>query len=406
MRVLFVLSQRPELTGSGITVDALVRESVAAGHQVWVLCGVPVGQPVPEVGGLARARVKTVTFGEGGDLPFPVPGMSDVMPYESTVWSAMDAGELGAYRRVWRERLSAAIRDCQPDLVHSNHLWIVTSLLFEVRGSIPSVAHCHATGLRQMELCPHLRADVIAGLRGHDAFLVLHGEHAKQVSETLGVPAARVHEVGAGYREDLFQVRGAPPAAARQGHLIFVGKYSAAKGLPWLLDACDALWREGAEFVLHVVGEGAGAQADALRERMRRLAPQVVIHGRLDQPALARVMRRCSVLVLPSLYEGLPLVLAEARACGCRLISTALPGVLKRLAPHFSENLEVVDVPRLIGPDQPDERDLPAFTERLKQAVEGSLGRLPQEPDPSELESFTWGEVFRRVERVWRACRT
>mgnify|MGYP000532501899 CR=1 FL=1 len=44
-----------------------------------------------------------------------------------------------------------------------------------------------------------------------------------------------------------------------------------------------------------------------------------------DQPALAELMRRCAVLVLPSFYEGVPLVLAEARACGCRLVATDLP---------------------------------------------------------------------------------
>ena len=57
------------------------------------------------------------------------------------------------------------------------------------------------------------------------------------------------------------------------------------------------------------------------------------------QPQLAALMGRCHAFVLPSFYEGLPLVLAEARACGCRLVATALSGVVSQLAPPLGEDL-------------------------------------------------------------------
>ena len=44
-------------------------------------------------------------------------------------------------------------------------------------------------------------------------------------------------------------------------------------------------------------------------------------------------------MVLPSFYEGVPLVLAEAAACGCRLVATALPGVREALAPRFRDRV-------------------------------------------------------------------
>ena len=360
MRVLFVLSQRPELTGSGITLDALVRESAAAGHQPHVLCGVPFGETVPAVGGLPPDRVHTVTFGPGGRLPFPIPGMSDVMPYPSTVWSAMTPPMLADYRAEWRRALADAARACAPDLVHCNHLWLMSALAPDVLGPVPTVAQCHATGLRQMALCPHLRDEVIAGLAGHTGYLVSHADHARRVAELLAVPPARVHEVGAGFREDLFHARTAAPDAGRRGHLLYVGKYAAAKGLPWLLDACETRWLAGNSLILHVAGDGAGREAEQLRARMVALAPRVVMHGRLDQPALADLMRRCAALVLPSFYEGLPLVLAEARACGCRLVSTALTGIVTGLAPALGDDLALVEPPRLVGPDTPVAADLPA----------------------------------------------
>jgi len=400
MRILFLLSQRPELTGSGITLDALVRQASAHGHEPWVLCGVPVDEPVPSVGGLPPERVLTVTFGDGGALPYAVPGMSDVMPYRSTVWSAMTEPQLQAYRETWRTALVAAAGTVRPDIIHTNHLWLMSSLATTALPDVPMVAHCHATGLRQMALCPHLRDEVVAGLGRLSGVVVLHQDHAAQVVDTLGLSPERVHEVGAGYRDDLFHDRGAvnPP-----GHLLYVGKFAAAKGVPWLLDACEILWATGAEFTLHVAGAG---DAD-LSRRLADLAPRVIVHGRLAQPELADLMRRCSALVLPSFYEGLPLVLAEARACGCRLVSTALPGVVRRLAPAFTEALTLVPMPRLEGPDTPVADDLPAFTEALKRAMADTLGAPTMAVGSDELTPLTWSSVYERVATAWaKAVRT
>jgi len=397
MRPLFVLSQRPELTGSGITVDSLVRLAAAAGHEPWVLCGVPVDEPRPTVGGLPPERILTVTFGPGGDLPYPVPGMSDVMPYASTVWSSMTETMLDQYRRVWRERLMQACASVEPDLLHLNHCWLMAALAADVLPDIPSLAHCHATGLRQMQLCPHLRDEVVNGLRKIDRFAVLHAEHAALLADILDIANDRITEVGAGYRQDIFHDTG----ENRSGHLLFVGKFAAAKGLPWLLDACEQRWRDGHEFTLHIAGDGAGEEAEELRRRMQRLAPQVVMHGRLTQPELGALMKTMAALVLPSFYEGLPLVLAEARACGCRLVSTALPGVVGRLAPAIGDDLILVEPPRLEGPDTPVVADLPIFTERLAQAIDNALGYGPSPAAPAQLAPFTWSTVFQHVETDW-----
>ena len=94
-KVLHILSQRPGRTGSGITLDALVRQAGAADWTQRALVGVPAGEVRPEVGGLDPELVARVTFGrDDADLPFPVPGMSDVMPYPSSVWSTLSDRQL------------------------------------------------------------------------------------------------------------------------------------------------------------------------------------------------------------------------------------------------------------------------------------------------------------------------
>lgn len=399
-RVLHLLSQRPSLTGSGVTLDALVRHAAARGWEQWVVAGVPADHPRPEVGGLDDERILPLVFGRE-ELAFPLPGMSDVMPYPSTRFSSMTADQLAAYRSAWRAHLRAAVERARPDLIHVHHVWLLAAMVKEVSPGLPVVNQCHATGLRQMVLCPHLSDEVKQGCARNERFVVLHQGHAEELSRALDLSPDRIDVVGAGYRDDLFHPRGRDEVACSR-RLIYVGKYSAAKGLPWLLDAVERL--PGIE--LHVAGSGSGPEAAELERRMQGMA-RVKLHGHLDQPALAELMRRCAVCVLPSFYEGVPLVLVEAMACGCRLVATQLPGVVDQLAPHLGDALELVPLPRLDGVDTPHRADLPAFVERLGEALERALIRPPLLGSQRaidlarSLEPFAWGAVFRRVERVW-----
>ncbi len=398
-RILHVLSQRPSRTGSGITLDALVRLAGAAGWEQRVACGVPLDDPSPDVGDLPEDRIHPLLFGTPS-LPFPVPGMSDVMPYLSTRWSGMSDRQLADYRHAWDAHLRILVDRFRPDVIHCHHLWIVASMLKDVAPETPAVAHCHATGFRQMELCPHLADDIVRRVARNDRFVVLHEGHAEEVVRRLGVTPDRVIVSGAGYRDDLFHTTNRDPASGPR--LVYVGKYAHAKGLPWLLDTVTRLARRHPGLELHVAGSGAGPEAAALAERMTAMAPTVVLHGALPQPALADLLRRASVCVLPSFYEGVPLVLVEAAACGCRLVATDVPGVRDTIAPRLGDVLEVVPRPRLDGPDTPVADDLPAFIDRLGAALDRALAAGTVTPDPSALAPFTWGAVFSRVEAVWR----
>jgi glycosyltransferase involved in cell wall biosynthesis len=397
-KVLHILSQRPGRTGSGITLDSLVRQAAAAGHDQRALVGVPPEEERPEVGGLGQELVEKVVFGAAdptADLPFDLPGMSDVMPYPSTVWSTLTAGHLELYRKVWKHRIARLVEDFRPDIIHTNHVWLMSSLVPDAAPGVPAVCACHATGLRQMDLCPHLKDEVVRGCRRIERFAVLREDHRSRLAGVLGVDPGRIAVTGAGYREDLF--RPGPESAREAGTLLYVGKYSEAKGLPWLLDALADL-APGVR--LHVAGGGAGSEAERLRARMAAMPDRVTLHGMLDQPALADLMRRCAVCVLPSFYEGVPLVLVEAAACGCRIVATDLPGVRERIAPVLGPWATLVAPPRLAGVDRPVPEDLPAFTRRLAEALDRGLRRRPESrPD---LDVFTWGAVFGRVAAVWR----
>ena len=398
LRVLHLLSQRPGRTGSGVTLDALVRHGNAAGHEQRVLVGTPAEDPQPVVGDLPSGQVTPLTFGAGA-LGSDLPGMSDVMPYVSSRFTCLEPGQVEDYRRAWRQALEQVIQDFRPQVVHSHHIWLLSSWVKDwLPETTPVLTHCHATGFRQMRLCPHLAEPVIRGCARNEAFCVLHGGHAVELAQTLGVASERIHRIGAGYREDLFHCRGR--SFQKSKRMLFVGKLSQAKGLPSLLDAFAAMMpEEGAE--LWVVGSGGAPESEALLKRMAGMA-RVRMFGAVDQARLADLMRQVDVCVLPSFYEGLPLVLVEAQACGCRLVASDLEGIRRELAPGLGDTLSLVSLPTLRGVDEPEPAALGAFAADLRRACTRALAAGPVRPDAEFLKGYSWAAVFSRVEQIWK----
>ena len=116
--------------------------------------------------------------------------------------------------------------------------------------------------------------------------------------------------------------------------------------MPALVDAfADVTAREGFSDVrLLLVGNyykdvfHSGVSAIRDRIRSRSIEQSAVFAGFLPDAALAQVLNRSTVLVLPSLMEGFGLPAIEAAACGCPVIATAaspIPSLLGDAGIYF-----------------------------------------------------------------------
>lgn len=128
-----------------------------------------------------------------------------------------------------------------------------------------------------------------------------------------------------------------PPAARLEsddGRVVFVGRLSAEKGLRVLMDAWDTL----PDVPLRIIG--SGPMEPAVRQWAAGRA-NVELTGILGSEEALRAILDARLLVMPSLwYEGFPLTLREALACGTPAIASDL-GSMAEIIQHDRTGLLV-----------------------------------------------------------------
>jgi len=109
--------------------------------------------------------------------------------------------------------------------------------------------------------------------------------------------------------------------------LVCVGRLSPEKGLFGLLDALASLAAAGSQFELVIVGDGPLHASIRTRVNELELGTRIRFAGGLPEAATLAEIARADILVLPSLMEGLPVVLIEALALGRPVIASRVAGI-------------------------------------------------------------------------------
>lgn len=429
VRILSITAQKPHSTGSGTYMTELVRSWARAGHRQAVVCGIfpddtvdfPKGvacypvfftdtasaQPASEESLFAPCKIKAGSAVRS--LPYPVVGMSDIMPYTSTRYRDLTPHMISQFEEAFIGAVSRAVAELDPDLIICHHLFLLTAL---VRKHFPDrkiYGISHGTDLRQMVNCDNLRDFVRPEISRIDKALALHEEQKNTIMEMFGLPESRVTVIGSGYNDALFNKDGRAGRDDLQQYagedevpvmICYAGKMSRPKGVPQLLDALRALAADPAVPFFEVTLAG-GCQDEEVRRRLDALPDNITWLGQISQDHLAQIFRYSDIFVLPSFFEGLPLVLIEAMASGAVPVSTDLPGVrpwIEANVPH--NNVRFVPMPEMATIDTPTDNGMKQFTEDLTETLRrliiniksGSLSGPA--PDTSYI---TWRGVADRI---------
>jgi len=128
----------------------------------------------------------------------------------------------------------------------------------------------------------------------------------------------------------------------KPNQILLLGRNDEVKGHDFAFEIMRAFQKNGFDMMLHCTGrEQAPADLD-----------NVVAHGWVSKEEKVRLLRESSLLILPSIYEGQPMVALEALACGTPVLASdtihSLPSGIETVSIDSKEDwLEKIDCIRL-----------------------------------------------------------
>jgi glycosyltransferase involved in cell wall biosynthesis len=168
-----------------------------------------------------------------------------------------------------------------------------------------------------------------------------------------------------------------------------VGRLESQKGHAYLLEAWPSVVGEFPDARLLVVGDGSLRRRLQARASELAVTESVLFAGfRADVP---RVLDALDVLVLPSLYEGMPLTAIEASAMGRPVVATAVDGT--------PEVIREARTGRLVPPADP-----PALSRAIRSMLRDPLGaqRMGRAGRDFVLDRFDLDRQVANTARVYR----
>jgi starch synthase len=313
------------------------------------------------------------------------------------------------------------------DLVHS-HTWYANmgGHLASLLGGMPHVVTAHSLEpmrpWKAEQLGGGYRVSSWAERTAYEAAAAVVAVSAGMREDILrSYPAldpSRVHVVHNGIDSQLWSADRSPEAVEvvrRHGvdpdrrSVVFVGRITRQKGLPYLLRACAQLPPDvqlvlcaGAPDTPEILAEVEGLMNDLRSQR----EGVVWIPDMLPRNEVVALLSHGTVFACPSVYEPLGIVNLEAMACELAVVATATGGIPEVVVDGETGWLVPIEqVQDGTGTPVDPDRYVDDLARALTEAVSdvdrarafGSAGRR------RAVESFSWGSIGDRTLEVYRS---
>jgi len=300
--------------------------------------------------------------------------------------------DVAGMMRTWR-----ALRAAGPVLLHVHHVWPAADRYLASIAEAAGVPHLvvteHIVGSSHSAAQRRLKR---RELERADAVTTVCASVADSLARDYGVDRARLRVVPNGAdlpdleaeRPEARRLRDRFGAALLKPLWVCAGRLEEQKGHDVLLEALAELQRRGLAFACALAGEGS--RRDALEARVSELGLGERVHfvGRLDE--VGPLLLAADAVVLPSRWEGLPLVLLEALARARPVVASAVGGVPDLIEDGESGRLVPAGDPAALADA------LAGFHGRPDAAL-----RMGREGERRVRESFTWERVVEAFELVY-----
>jgi starch synthase len=193
--------------------------------------------------------------------------------------------------------------------------------------------------------------------------------------------------------------------------VVFVGRITRQKGLPYLLRAARAL-RPDAQLVLCAGAPDTpeiAAEVESLVAMLREERRGVVwISEMLPKASVAQILSHATVFVCPSIYEPMGIVNLEAMACQAAVVATAVGGIPEVVDDEITGLLVPVE-------QATDGTGTPADPERFVADLAAAVNTVLADPSLAArmgeagraraVDVFSWAEIARETLKLYTSLR-
>jgi len=289
------------------------------------------------------------------------------------------------------------LRRSAPRLLHIHHVWPAADRYL--------AALADAAGVPHLIVTEHIVGRPYSGpqrrlkrreLERADAVTAVCGAVADSLAHDYGIARARLHVLPNGAdlpnleaeRSEARRWRDHFGAALLKPLWVCAARLEEQKGHAVLLEALAELSRRGHDFKCALAGDGALRGALERRARELGLETRVEFLGRLEE--VGPLLLAADTVILPSLWEGLPLILLEALARARPVVASAVGGV--------PDVIEDGLTGRLVPPA--DAAALAEALERFHGRPDAAL-KLGRAGEQRVHASYTWERVVEGFELLY-----
>lgn len=317
-------------SGSGVYVKNIALNLVKNGHKVCII----MPENTTKFSKLNDIRIHPVYFKREeeieGQLDFNFPCM-DSHPRSNFLFHDMTNIQIEQYENAFRKAIEEEIKEFKPDIIHSQHIWIISGLLKDY--NIPYLITSHGA-----EFITYKKTDAFYSYAYNAAInckkiITISKDNTEEILNYFPETKNKLVYIKNGYNSDYFYNENLNRKEILKYFgidkefnkiVLFVGRVSKMKGLDVLFKAAETYEKDD---ILTLIA-GDGDYRSELENLKKELGLQnIVFLGNREENDLRKLYNIADVLVLPSRKEALPLVAIEALACGTPAIVTDKFGV-------------------------------------------------------------------------------
>jgi len=354
----------------------------------------------------------------GQPRPEPPGGKPRLTAYPS--WDALagPARHLSALRTLSTDLVIAAGVE-GAELVHS-HTWYanLAGHMAKLLYGIPHVVTVHS-----LEPLRPWKAEQLGGgyalsrfceqtaLTAADAVVAVSGGMARDIMACYpAIDPERIRVVHNGIDPTEYQPDRATDVLERYGvdpgrpSVVFVGRITRQKGVPYLLDAALA-FDPAAQLVLCAGAPDTPEIGREVAEKVQRVVAErgniIWIEKMLERREVVQLLTHATVFVCPSVYEPLGIVNLEAMACETAVVATDTGGIPEVVADGVTGLL--VPFEGNGGAPNDPERFAADFAERVNRllADPATAERFGKAGRRRALDEFSWPAIAGQTQRLY-----